>query len=205
MVLHLLFDLGGVILQIDPGAFTRHLSIDPASTHSVRQRAAFQQVLLDYERGYFTENEFIDRISKLLPYAIQEGEIKKAWNSILQIPFPDSKEFLGRLGQTYTLALLSNTNETHRRKFDEIFDNQWGSQRFYDLFQQVFYSYELRMAKPQEEIFQSVLSALKWSPENTLFIDDNQENVEAAAHMGMSTWEFAGPKDWPAIMQMLGL
>lgn len=205
MIEHILFDLGGVILQIDIGAFARSLSSRHEKASQDARVQELDQVALGYEKGDFTENEFVERIQQFIPYAMTKGQILEAWNNILCLPFQASREFLERMRPSYDLALLSNTNATHRKSFDHIFDNQWGNNQFYNLFQQVFYSYEMKMAKPQPEIYVAALSFLGWEPRNTLFIDDSQVNVDAAARLGMHTWRFGGIQDWTSIGQAFAL
>lgn len=65
---------------------------------------------------------------------------------------------------------------------------------FLDPFDQVTFSYELGLIKPQAEIYRDALRGLDVAPGEVLFLDDRRDNVEGACAVGMlgelySTWE----------------
>jgi putative hydrolase of the HAD superfamily len=65
---------------------------------------------------------------------------------------------------------------------------------FLDRFDHVTFSYELRLVKPEAAIYEDAIRGLDIAPEQALFIDDRQENVEGARAVGMQselfvTWE----------------
>jgi putative hydrolase of the HAD superfamily len=75
-------------------------------------------------------------------------------------------------------AILSNIGDSVLANMKREFD--WLSR-----FDVLVWSYQLHMAKPDPAIYRHVLKELGTRPEETLFVDDRQVNVEAANAMGM--------------------
>ena len=91
--------------------------------------------------------------------------------------------------------LLSNTNEIHW---------EWSCEHAYpykafrveDYFEHIFLSYEMKMAKPDEEIFRKVLDDAGLDPKETFFIDDSETNCLTARSLGISTYTPKAGEDW---------
>jgi putative hydrolase of the HAD superfamily len=114
-----------------------------------------------------------------------DEEIDLAWTAmILDIP-ADRVKYLKELKKSYRLFLLSNTNEIHRIKFHRSFREDFGYS-FYDLFEHSFYSHKMGIRKPNPQIYVQALKEANLNPEETLFIDDMVENIEAAKTTGMN-------------------
>jgi putative hydrolase of the HAD superfamily len=58
-------------------------------------------------------------------------------------------------------------------------------------FDVLIWSYQHRMAKPQPEIYHLLLDKLGTIPEETLFLDDKIENIQAARHLGICALQFS--------------
>jgi putative hydrolase of the HAD superfamily len=146
------------------------------------------ELFLNYEKGPVSTTEFLQEMKHFLPGTPRE-EIISGWNSIL-LEFPDHRlEFIREFSMTreQRLFLLSNTNELHI----EYVIKQMGHTKFNafrDAFEEFYLSYEMGMRKPDEEIFEFVGEQMGLHPENTLFIDDTEENTQAAGRLGWQTW-----------------
>ena len=84
------------------------------------------------------------------------------------------------LRQHYRVVALSNTNEMHVKRFMELYRN------LFDLFEKVFFSHEIRYHKPESGAFRVVLDYLAMQPDETIFLDDQQEFVDAASELGIT-------------------
>lgn len=93
------------------------------------------------------------------------------------------------------LALLSNAG----RDFGSYFRHG----TLGDLFEQVFVSGELGTIKPDAAIFEHVLEALGVSPEQTVFIDNKEENVRGAEAVGIAGHVFTTSADLRAYLESL--
>jgi len=181
----LLFDLGGVVLNIAPQktieAFTKLglTDIQNQITHG-HHSGLFKA----FEQGSITETEFILEIRKEILTEATDQEIIQAWNAML-LDMPIQRvQIIEKLKEKYRVYLLSNTNSIHRSCFDT-------SARAYDklsqLFHQVYYSYELKVSKPDKRAFEKVIEASGLTPATTLFLDDSPQNIETAKAMGFQT------------------
>ena len=94
------------------------------------------------------------------------------------------------------MALLSNAG----RDFGSYFRHG----TLGDLFEQVFVSGELGTIKPSPEIFEHVMSSLDVTPEQTVFIDNKEENVRGAEALGIAGHVFTTPQGLRAYLDALG-
>ena len=92
-------------------------------------------------------------------------------------------EFIQGLRGEYTTALLSNAWDDLRG----FLENVWQIEGIFD---RIFISAELGLAKPDPEIYQRVITELKQDPSTMIFIDDFIENVEAARKAGLNAIHF---------------
>ncbi|POS00864.1 putative hydrolase of the HAD superfamily [Flavobacterium croceum DSM 17960] len=139
-----------------------------------------------FEKGAISETEFLNSFSAFIPHA-SHAEIKQAWNTIIG-DFPLYRlEFLQLLSHKYRLFLLTNTDSIHIEHFEDMVGVSFFSD-FYQCFEKVFYSYEMGMRKPDEQIFKTILSKYDLNPKKTLFVDDKKANTDAAEKLGMHIW-----------------
>jgi len=72
-------------------------------------------------------------------------------------------------------------------------------------FDEVIWSYELKLAKPDPAIYHAMLAKVGTKPEETLFIDDREENIEAARALGIKTHLFTTVEALIADLKGMGL
>lgn len=185
---NIIFDLGGVIYDIDYHktieAFS-NLGIDQAE---VLYSQAQQTDLFDaYEIGAISSEVFIQKLKSKLNIDLEDSDIINAWNALL-IGVPKHRlDFLLEVKLTHNTFLLSNTNDLHiqqiNRELQAIDVN--GLEPF---FHEVFLSYELGMRKPHKETFAEVVNRLNIDPSETLFIDDSPQHLIGAKAAGLVTY-----------------
>ena len=103
-------------------------------------------------------------------------------------------EFLEQLKTNYRLFLLSNTDAIHIAHFKKTVGNDFYN-RFYNCFENVYFSFEMGLKKPQPEIYLQVLAENHLMASETLFVDDKKENTDAAAHLGIQVWNLQVGKE----------
>lgn len=146
-----------------------------------------------FEKGKISELEFMTSFHKFIPNASID-EIRVAWNVIIG-DFPLYRlEFLQMLSSKYKLFLLTNTDETHISQFEHMVGMSFYSD-FYQCFEKVFYSYEMKMRKPDPAIFTSIMGKYDLSPKRTLFVDDKKVNTDAAEKLGLYVWNLKVGKE----------
>ena len=184
MIKNIIFDFGDVLINLDKAATLRELNQLGMALPDPELMALF----LAYEKGSFTTTAFIEQVKPFFPDTPAE-QLKQAWNAIL-LDFPEYRlNFLESLAQAgnYRLFLLSNTNELHIAHVEEYMGKS-RFDRFKNCFESFCLSHEMQMRKPEPEIFHYMLDRFNLNPAETYFVDDNLENVQAAAQLGIQIW-----------------
>ncbi len=190
---HIIFDLGGVIINLDPqktiNAFAQITSNSPEKIISFsNEHPAFHQ----YEKGQIEDHEFRNVIRTLTHKQLTDNQIDTAWNAmILDLPIA-SVQLLHKLKANYGIYLLSNTNYIHMKKVNEVREEA-GIETFASLFNKDYYSHLMGKRKPDAEIFEEVLDNHGLQPHKTLFIDDNLSNINGASALGIATLHVSSP------------
>jgi len=183
MIKNIIFDFGDIFINLDKQATYRELKklgvphISDEMTIIARQ----------YEKGIISTQEFTNFFSSQLGVSV--SEVIVAWNSIL-LNFPRERFlFLKELYESkkYRLFLLSNTNELHISWIQQ----NWGFNRYMEFkncFEKFYLSHEIKLRKPNKEIYEFALKENNLFAEETLFIDDLEENTAAASALGIHVW-----------------
>ena len=193
---NLIFDLGGVIIDLDfQASFQEFATLSGLSADEVAQRTDGLMFFTEYEKGLISSQQFREQISDLLQFSAPDETIDKAWCAMLGgMPAP-RLQLLQRLKSKYRTFALSNTNDIHVRNFNTIVEKSLGSvQLFNEHFEEVYFSHEMKMRKPDPEIYLMVLQEQQLNPTETLFIDDNLDNVQGAAKLGIQTLHLQNPQ-----------
>ena len=83
---------------------------------------------------------------------------------------------------------------TGARKIQQAIHDFRGPERLLDdFFHRAYYSHQMKKRKPDAEIFEQVLQEGNFRPEETLFLDDNQANVEGASKLGIKIVHVVNP------------
>ncbi len=191
---NLLFDLGGVICDIDIDQGIQALeNLGIKDISSLLNRYKQHGVFHDFECGHIDTLQFCAHLREISgkPY-LSDNQIMNGWNSIV-IGFPQERmRRLKELRGQYNMYLLSNTNPCHFA----YFPSKMGFFRLDDLFQKLFLSYEMGVCKPDSKIFELVITSANIRPEETLFIDDSEANIEIGKSMGFQTYLVRTGSDW---------
>lgn len=99
--------------------------------------------------------------------------------------------------QKYFLVNLTNVIYSH-----ELIRKEMG---VYDLFDLSLKSRNLRMKKPSEKIFKMMLKRIKLLPQQVLFIDDLESNIETAKKLGINCIQFKNYKQLKKDMKEFGV
>ena len=184
MIKNLLFDLGGVIMDIDRDrcveAF-RELGMERPEEllDPYCQRGPF----LSIEDGSATPAEFRDEIRRHMSRHVDDEEIDTAFGRFLKgIPATRLRQ-LERLRGSYGVYLISNTNPIMwEGPIARYFMVDGGELEHY--FDGVVTSFEARCVKPERGIFELAVERFGIEPAETLFFDDSEANIKAAEAMG---------------------
>jgi len=187
---NLIFDIGDVIVDIDYlttiGEFQKLSTVNFSEIVSYNK----QNHIFDlFETGKITAQQFRNELKQFLKVGTTDEEITTAWNSIL-IHYPATKiALLKELKTRYKTFALSNINEIHVTSIDLAAKAQFGAVDFGSFFHNAYYSNEVGFRKPDKEIYEFVLQKENLKPEETFFVDDKAENVEAAKTLGIHAYQ----------------
>ncbi len=199
---NIIFDLGGVLLDIDLNYCMQQmvaLGVDmkkfekegmqtPADTKAavLGEGIVANGAMHLYQTGDITTEEFLEGVRRYCKEGTTREEVLEAWNTVcIDIPQYRLDKIAALRQQGYHIYMLSNTNEAHWLK---IVSQCFGGQPIVDrLFDHVFLSQEMHMAKPNDDIYLEVLRKTGAKAEESLFIDDSTANLEAASTLGFHT------------------
>ncbi|MBR2146601.1 MAG: HAD family phosphatase [Muribaculaceae bacterium] len=184
---NLLFDQGGVIVDIERDRCLeelRRLGMEAPE----RLVGLYKQdgPFFALENGDVTLEEFHQELRPLMPQGVTDEQMDHAFSSfIVGIPL-HRLQSLRQLRKRYKTYILSNTNPL---MFEGVIARAF-AQEGLDVnayFDGITVSYKARSNKPDRKIFEYAISTMGIVPEETLFFDDGQENLDAAARLGFKT------------------
>lgn len=187
-VKHIIFDLGGVLLNIDY-QLTEQAFIDAGITNfgQLYSQLAQTDLFNRLETGKIDRQTFFNDLRAISGVSLDDATIVKCWNAML-LDFPLRRlQILQQLRLYHDLVLLSNTNEIHEQAFNKILIDANGIPSIGVFFDRVYLSHRVGMRKPDVEIFSRVVEECGFKPEHTLFIDDSPQHIAGAKQLGIQT------------------
>jgi putative hydrolase of the HAD superfamily len=182
----ILFDLGGVLIDIDYQATEQAFVKLGVQDFSARYTQFAQEDLFDlFETGQISPQHFINKLLPITTPGTTPNQVYAAWNEMLGFFPPDKIQFLMNLCKELPIFMLSNTNAIHW----ELVIQRWKKSSeipLDEVFDQIFLSHEIKQRKPHPSTFEWVLEQMKMSPDEVLFIDDSPQHVEGAIKAGLN-------------------
>ena len=190
MVSAILFDLGGVILNLDYNkTIEAFKNLGRERTDALYSQAQQNAIFDRIETGEISENYFRDLLISFLGNEVNHEMVDEAWNAML-LDLPKERiDFLRTLKKEYKIYLFSNTNAIHLRKFQEIIQQQYANAELLeDIFDKTYYSHIIQKRKPNAAAFEYILKDLGLKAEEVIFIDDSIQHVEGAKSIGINAY-----------------
>ncbi len=186
------FDLGNVLLHFDHEVSCQQMAAVSGVDHALVNQVVFESDLQwRYERGEFSSAKFFETFcEQTSPKETPKSEdLLHAASAMFQLntcvlPILAHLKAVGN-----RIGILSNTCAAH-------WNYVTGHYRIInDLFDVYALSFELKYMKPENEIYTKAADLAGVAPSDILFIDDRQENVEAARTVGLDAIHFRGAED----------
>ena len=184
VIRNILFDLGGVILDINVQATLKKF-----------YELGFPAVLLNYPHNMTTDlffrfetgkigiPEFRDELRRISGVDVGDRELDDAWNAMLvRIP-AERTRLIDKLAARYRLYMLSNTSPLHAPVYEKMYEEASGIP-MKAAFTGIYYSHRIGWHKPDKEAWEYVLKDAGILAEETLFLDDNIHNIKASQELG---------------------
>lgn len=204
---NIILDYGNVIFDLD---FQRaHKSFEEIGIKDVNSFFSHKvqsSLFDDFDKGKISADDFRNTIRAVTGQKdLTDEQIDHAWNSLL-IGVPKGRhELLMQLKNRYRTFLLSNNNELHYDWIMQYLKNEYQLDGNKIFFEKDYYSHLLGMRKPDEEIFDFVISTNGLKPNETLFVDDSPQHLETADRMGIQTILATPQNTFEKIVQEIGL
>ncbi len=191
----IIFDFGGVILDIDPQITIKEFQKmgfkDVAKTNS---KEFIEDIIRKFERGIYTPEVFRKKLKSFLDLEVSDQKLDDAWNALIYDIPAERIEILEQVKKNYQMLLLSNSNEIHYDLYVRDLQLRFGYREFDELFDKAYFSFDMHLSKPDPEVYEFIINQHDLKPSQTLFIDDNEENIAAASKLGLKTYLLAKPE-----------
>lgn len=189
MIRNLVFDLGGVLINLNRISCLRAFDEivrykDFAAVFGTYRQLGFFD---KFETGAISARQFrniirINSQDEPGKEKVRDHQIDFALNCYMKDLPQDKIDTLLFYRHDFRIFLLSNTNPISMVRVREMFEER--GYKMEELFETLFLSYKMKDAKPNASIFQKMLKKTKIDPHETLFIDDSLANIRAAEELG---------------------
>ncbi|MCR3757404.1 HAD family phosphatase [Clostridium felsineum] len=180
MIKNVVFDIGNVLLKFTPLEFLRSKYSDEKIIESLYENIFNSNEWIELDRGTITDEEATIRFCTRDPNNAEKiKEVMRTWNE-MHIPVEGTSELMKKLKMKgYKIYLLSNY---HLKAFKLISEK-------YDFIRDVdgkIISSKVKLLKPEAEIYEALTHNCGIKPEESIFIDDRVENINAAIKLGFN-------------------
>lgn len=194
----IIFDFGGVLIDWNPEYYYSTVFDDEEQMKWFLENVCTTEWNIEHDRGRpFAEG--IKLLKGEFPEYRQEIEnYFNNWEDMLNGEIPGSVDILKTLKKRYRVYGLTNWSAETFPTALELFD-------FLHLFEGIVVSGDEKMIKPDKEIFQLLLDRYGLKAEDSLFIDDNADNIEAAREMGFNVIHFKNSEGLKRELKTFGI
>ncbi len=189
---NIIFDLGGVILDIDENIVYKELEKMGISTSELSHSKEFIDIMSKFDTGIYTAPTFRKKTKAILGQEkMTDQRFDAIWNSML-LDIPRERiEAIEKVKKHYKIFLMSNSNVIHYDLYVRDLQLRFGYHEFDELFNKSYFSFAEHLEKPDPRFFELILDHEGLLPEETLFIDDTEKNIKVAQSLGIHTYHIS--------------
>jgi putative hydrolase of the HAD superfamily len=186
---NIIFDLGGVVLDIDENIVYNELEKMGINVLELAHSKEFIDIMSKFDTGIYTAPTFRKKTKALLGQEkMTDQRFDAIWNAmILDIP-RERIEAIEKVKKHYKIFLMSNSNVIHYDLYVRDLQLRFGYNEFDELFNKSYFSFAEHLEKPDPRFFELILDHEGLLPEETLFIDDTEANIKVAKSLGINTY-----------------
>ncbi len=167
--------------------------------NDIKDKFSFDPTFDKFERGEISPEYFRRVISEKLDIKLTDEQFDAGWCDLYLGTYSGVGNLLNSIKRNYRIGALTNTNVIHKKVWEAKYENTL------KCFEKVFSSPDIRTRKPEKEAYQIVLDHFKVQPSQTLFLDDNAENIAGAQGLGIKTILVTSQEQMFNDIQKLGL
>lgn len=204
MVKNIIFDLGGVILDLDSReAMRRFEALGLMEPEKYLGPYGQKGMFLDFETGRLSLDELTEEFSRSVGRVVSPQEMQHAWMGFIARTDEAKLRNIDSLSRDYGIYLLSNTNPAIMMWAESPEFSETG-RPLSSWFRKMYLSFRMGMAKPGREIFETLIADAGIDPAETIFVDDGSSNVATARELGFHTLQPLNGTDWmPQLSELL--
>jgi putative hydrolase of the HAD superfamily len=198
MIQNIVFDMGMVLVEFDWPNYLKRLPIEPHIKELMVQEALGNaEVWNEHDRGVLSDEEFIAFACRNKPEIEQGLRMYMEGVGAIITEYDYSKEWLHTLKeQGYGIYILSNYGAAPYRYAREHFT-------YFDEADGIVVSSDVKMIKPEDGIYRYLLDTYHLKPEETVFLDDREDNIATARRLGMKGILFENYEQAKAELEIL--
>ncbi len=189
MIKNIIFDMGNVLIKFDKKLFLAAVNVPPEDSELLEREVYMSLEWAMMDRGALTEKQAAEIMCARLPARLHETihKLVDEWDRPM-LPIDGMAELAGELKNNgYRVFLLSNASYRQHEYWPDI----PGSEYFDD----TLISADVKLVKPQPEIYLMALHKFDAKADESVFIDDATNNVEGAVYCGLKGIVFHGDCD----------
>ena len=187
MIKNIVFDMGNVIIRFDMKAHMQRAGITDGEDQRIVMREVYNSLeWARMDRGSLSDEEAVEIFAARVPGYLSD-RVRDAASFWKRPPIMTEgiEELIRELKQNgYRLFILSNAS----RRLHDLLELTPGHECFDD----VLVSADVRIMKPEREMYELCLEKFGIEPEESVLIDDSPANCEAAFNLGINTIVFHG-------------
>ena len=189
---NIIFDLGGVILDIDESIVYKELEKMGINTLELSHSKEFMDIMSKFDTGIYTAPTFRKKTKAFLGLEkMTDQKFDAIWNSML-LDIPRERiEAIEKVKKHYKIFLMSNSNVIHYDLYVRDLQLRFGYHEFDELFNKSYFSFAEHLEKPDPRFFELILDHEGLLPEETLFIDDTEKNIKVAQSLAIHTYHIS--------------
>lgn len=186
---NIIFDYGNVIFEIDfKKVREAFIQLGITNIDNFFAHKGHNPLFDDFETGSISPADFRNGIRKAANKPeLTNQQIDDAWNSLLVGTSVDIHNVLLKVRGIYRTFLLSNNNEIHYDWIINYLKSTFELNNYDKYFEKAYFSQQMRLRKPNTDIFEQVLKENNLNPSETLFVDDSPQHIEGAKKVGLNT------------------
>ena len=183
------FDLGRVLIDFDHNIAAKKILKHTGKTQQEIYDFFFDSPLTAlFEEGKISGVDFFKEVKKKLGLRLSYKEFLPIWNDIFIFTGQNQRIYAlaKKLKKKYKVSLLSNINALHFAYLKNKFP-------VFDVFDNLFLSYQIKAKKPDPALYRSVIRRLGVEPEEIFYTDDRQDLIEASRKLKIRGFVFKNP------------